>query len=266
MPEADARSRFDSCAGRALGVLVDSRTQSPKRLLALAYAWSAFAVMWGFWVCFVIFLADPPWAAKSWPLPTVDTGGSVDHYGIAAMLDLVLIGLFGLQHSVMARPWFKQRILGRLPPAFERCTFVHAANVALFALVVLWQPVPSEVWNIGSPWREAAWLAFAGGWVILLLGAMSFGVLDLLGIEQMRAWANGAPPPKPRLKTGLMYRWLRHPMYVGVLLAMWAAPQMTVGHLLLATGMTLYVLMALRYEERDLVARFGRSYARWHTR
>ena len=243
----------------------NSETQSPKRVLGLAYAWSGFAVMWGFWVCFVIFLADPPWAAKRWPLPTVDTGGSVDHYGLAAFLDLGLIGLFGLQHSMMARPWFKERILRRLPPAFERSTFVHAANVALLALVIGWQPIPVEIWNLGSPWRETAWLAFAAGWVILLLGAMSFGILDLLGIEHMRAWANGAAPPKPRLKTGLLYRWLRHPMYVGVLLAMWATPQMTVGHLLLATGMTLYVLIAMRYEERDLVARFGSSYARWRT-
>ena len=127
----------------------DSETQSPKRVLGLAYAWSGFAVMWGFWVCFVIFLADPPWAAKRWPLPTVDTGGSVDHYGLAAFLDLGLIGLFGLQHSMMARPWFKERILRRLPPAFERSTFVHAANVALLALVIGWQPIPVEIWNLG---------------------------------------------------------------------------------------------------------------------
>ena len=106
---------------------------------------------------------------------------------------------------------------------------------------------------------------FAAGWVILLFGALSFGVLDLLGVEQMRAWANGIPPSKPRLKTGLLYRWLRHPMYVGVLLAMWATAQMTIGHLLLATGMTLYVLIAMRYEERDLIARFGSPYARWRS-
>jgi protein-S-isoprenylcysteine O-methyltransferase Ste14 len=109
------------------------------------------------------------------------------------------------------------------------------------------------------------WLAFAAGWVILLLGALSFGILDLLGIEQMRAWANGVPASKPRLKTGFLYRWLSHPMYVGVLLAMWATPQMTIGHVLLAAGMSLYVLIAMRYEERDLVARFGNSYARWRS-
>ena len=147
--------------------------------------------------------------------------------------------------------------------AFERSTFVHAANLSLLALIIFWQPISIEIWNIGTPWREGVWLAFAAGWVLLLFGALSFGILDLLGLEQMRAWANGAAPPKPRLRTGFLYRWLRHPMYVGVLLAMWATPQMTIGHLLLATGMTLYVLIAMRYEERDLKARFGGSYAHW---
>jgi len=243
----------------------DSRAHSPRRVLGLAYAWAGFAIMWSFWICFVIFLADPPWAAKSWPLATVDSGGGIDHPGIAAVIDLVLISLFGLQHSMMARPWFKQRVLGRLSPAFERCTFVHAANVALLALILFWQPIPIEIWNLGSPWREAMWVAFGAGWIILLLGALSFGVLDLLGIEQMRAWANGVPPAKARLKTGLLYRWLRHPMYVGVLLAMWATAQMTVGHMLLATGMTLYVLIAMRFEERDLLDRFGNRYNRWRS-
>jgi methanethiol S-methyltransferase len=243
----------------------DAQTQSSKRLLGLAYAWSGFAVMWGFWICFVIFLADPPWAKKSWPLPTVDSGGAVDHPGLAALIDLVLISLFGLQHSMMARPWFKQRVLGRLPPAFERSTFVHAANLSLLALIIFWQPIPIEIWSTTSPWREVIWVAFAAGWVILLFGALSFGILDLLGIEQMRAWANGVPNPESRLKTGLLYRWVRHPMYVGVLLAMWATAHLTAGHLLLATGMTLYVFIAMRYEERDLIARFGGPYARWRT-
>jgi protein-S-isoprenylcysteine O-methyltransferase Ste14 len=242
-----------------------SQTQSPKRLLGLAYAWSGFAVMWGFWICFVIFLADPPRVAKSWPLPTVDNGGAIDQHGLAALIDLVLTSLLGLQHSLMARPWFKQRVLRGLPPAFERCTFVHAANLALLALIIFWQPIPMEIWSTASPWREVMSLAFAAAWMILLLGALSFGIRDLLGIEQMHAWADGAPPPKPRLKTGFLYRWLRHPMYVGVLLAMWATPQMTLGHLLLATGMTLYVLIAMRYEVRDLLDRFGSRYDRWRS-
>lgn len=238
-------------------------TASPAYAWGLAYAWSGFAIMWAFWTCFAVFLASPPWTKEHWPLPTIDSGGLALHPALAALIDLALIGLFGLQHSVMARPWFKTHVAGRLPPAFERCTFVHAANLALFALILFWEPIPIEIWNAASPLREILWAAFAAGWLILLFGALSFGVFDLLGIEQMRLWYRGLPPPAPRLKTGLLYRWLPHPMYVGVLLAMWATPRMSLGHLLLATGMTVYVLIAMRYEERDLVAHFGTAYARW---
>jgi protein-S-isoprenylcysteine O-methyltransferase Ste14 len=216
-------------------------------------------------VSFIIFLANSRWVAAYWPLPTIDSGPLTAHPSRAIAIDLALIGLFGLQHSVMARHWFKGCVMGRMPAAFERCTFIHTANLALFALIAFWQPIPIEVWSAQSPLRELLWLAFAAGLVILLLGALSFGLFDLLGIEQMRAWRRGAPPPAPQLKTGLLYRWLRHPMYVGVLLAIWSTPRMTVGHLLLAAGMTLYVLIAMRYEERDLLARFGMTYARWRT-
>jgi methanethiol S-methyltransferase len=229
------------------------------------YAWTGLVVMWAFWVSFVVFLANPRWAARQWPLPTVDGAADALHPAIAAVIDLALISLFGLQHSLMARPWFKSAVMGRLPDAFQRCTYVHAANIALFSLILFWQPVPIVVYSATSPLRELFWAAFAAGWVILLLGALSFGIRDLLGIRQMQAWMHGNQAPAPRLKTGLLYRWLRHPMYAGVLLAVWATPRMTVGHLLLAAGMTLYVLIALRYEERDLVARFGNTYARWRT-
>jgi protein-S-isoprenylcysteine O-methyltransferase Ste14 len=107
------------------------------------------------------------------------------------------------------------------------------------------------------------WVLFAGGWVLLFFGAWSFGIGELLGLEQMRAWQEGRPPPGPRLKTGRLYRWLRHPMYVGVLLGVWATPRMSIGHLLLALGLTGYVLIAMRYEERDLLQRFGARYGRW---
>ena len=131
-------------------------------------------------------------------------------------------------------------------------------------LIALWQPIPSEVWNVDAGLaREAMWVLFAIGWIILFLGAWSFGIRDLLGIGQMQAWAYGEPPPRRQLKTGWLYRWLRHPMYVGVLLGVWATPRMTLGHALLALGLTGYVLIAMRYEERDLRRRFGRTYVQW---
>ena len=185
---------------------------------------------------------------------------------MAAGVDIILISLFGLQHSVMARPWFKTRVLHQMPEAFERCAFVHAANIALFSMIALWQPIPNVLWEFSGPVRSILWGAFAAGWIILLLGALSFGIFDLLGVSRMRAWYLRRPTPQQRLKTGMLYKVVPHPMYVGVLLAMWATPRMTAGHLMLALGMTLYVLIAMRYEERDLAARFGTPYNKWRNR
>ena len=236
------------------------------RFWGLVYAKSGLAIMWVFWACFGLFLASPPWAVRNWPFPTVDHGGLALGEVASVAVDIALIALFGLQHSVMARPFFKQRVLGAMPAAFVRVTFVHAANIALFALILLWQPIPLILWDLPGPFREVTWLVFAGGWILLLFGALSFGIYDLLGITQMRAWSDGAPTPSPRLKTGMLYHVFRHPMYVGVLLAMWATPRMTVGHALLAAGMSMYVLIAMRYEERDLEVTFGRAYGRWGKR
>ena len=138
-----------------------------------------------------------------------------------------------------------------------------SVRMALLALILLWQPVPIAVWNVPSPGKEILWTAFAAGWLILLLGALSFGLFDLLGIVEMRAWIRGKEQQAPSLKTRLLYRLFRHPMYVGLLTAVWATPRMTVGHALFAAGMTLYVLIAMRYEERDLATRFGHDYAAW---
>ena len=240
------------------------RAHSAETSLGSLYAWSGFAIMWLFWVSFVIFLANPKQVVPFWPLPTVDAGGVVKHPLAAAVIDLALIALFGLQHSLMARPRVKAWWASSIPEAFERCTFVHMANAALFALIIFWQPIPVEVWTISDTWaRHAMWMLFALGWILLFAGAWSFGIFDLLGISQMRAWCRGETHRGDRLKTGLLYKWLRHPMYVGVLLGIWATPRMTVGHLLLAAGMTLYVLAAMRYEERDLMQRFGARYALW---
>jgi hypothetical protein len=242
----------------ALAPITDERPA-----FALSYAWAGVVIMWTFWVSFVIFLAEPRQVIAWWPLPTVDRGESLAHPAIAALIDLALVSLFGLQHSVMARPWFKQQVMGRMPEPLQRVTYVHMANAALFILIVFWQPIPIEIWNVKeTPVREALWLLFAAGWIILFLGAWSFGILDLLGIDQVRAWREGRRHAL-HLKTGFLYRWLRHPMYVGVLLGMWATPRMSFGHLLLALAMTGYVLIAMRYEERDLMQLFGSRYNRW---
>ena len=231
--------------------------------IGLLYAWSGFVVMWAVWIAFVIFLCEPRRLLPLWPLPTVD-GDAALNAPWAALVNLALVALFGLQHSVMARPWFKHRVVGRMPPAFQRSTYVHAANLALLALIVFWQPIPALLWDAGRGMAEdLLWALFAAGWVMLFAGAWSFGIRDLLGIEQMQAWVDERRYQPPRLKTGFLYRWLRHPMYVGVLLAVWATPRMSAGQCLLALGLTCYVLIGMRYEERDLARTFGARYRNW---
>jgi protein-S-isoprenylcysteine O-methyltransferase Ste14 len=234
--------------------------------LGLIYAWSAFSVMWGFWICFVIFLANPAGMTSWWPLPMIDSSDVSPHTFTSALVDVGLIALFGLQHSVMARPRFKTWWANSIPDACERCTYVHAANVALFALILFWRPIPIELWSIDGPFAILLWVLFAIGWLILLGGGLSFGILDLLGVVQMQRWSRGQPASRRKLKTGKLYSLVPHPMYVGVLLGVWVTPRMTVGHLLLADCLTLYVLIAMRYEQRDLVAQFGGRYVQWRTR
>ena len=240
----------------------DRTRRSP--LLGLLYAWSGIGIMWAFWVSFVIFLSSPRAVTSWWPLPTVNDGGWTETVLGAAALDVMLIALFGLQHSLMARPWVKSWWAAHVPPAFERCTFVHMANLALFALIIFWQPIPIVLWHVTTDvLRDLIWAVFALGWVILYAGGWSFGMSDLLGLNQMRRWAQGLPPREPGLKTSQLYKWIRHPMYVGVLMGVWVTPTMTLGQAVLAIGFTVYVLIAMRYEERDLARRFGTPYERW---
>ncbi len=126
----------------------EGRRTATERALGSAYAWSGFFVMWAFWICLVIFLANPARLAKVWPVPMIDQGSGLGLNSIvSALIDLGLIALFGLQHSLMARPWFKAWWAASIPPAFERCTFVHMANLALFAVILFWQPIPTEIWT-----------------------------------------------------------------------------------------------------------------------
>lgn len=166
--------------------------------------------MWLFWICFVIFLTQPAPLMPLWPLPTVDRGGWFDIAVASLVVDITLIALFGLQRSVMARPAFKAW-LGLSEP-FERVLFVHMANVAMFALILFWQPLPNEIWLLPRGWlHNATWMLFAIGWLILFAGAHSFGILELIGVRQMHRWASGEQASPPQLKTGFLYRWLRHP-------------------------------------------------------
>jgi len=237
------------------------------RFAGLLYGVGGVAIMCLVWPLFGAFLSNAPRLAAPWLAPSADVGLGLENPVLAALVDAALIAAFGLQHSLMARASFKRWCGVILAPAFQRATYVHAANGVLLALISLWQPIPIELWHAHHPvLRSICWGSFALGWIILLAGALSFGVHELLGVRQVLDWYRNRPPQALPLKTQGLYRWLRHPMYVGVLLAVWATPYMTIGHALLATGLTLYVLIARSYEERDLRSAYGRAYQAWCAR
>lgn len=177
------------------------------------------------------------------------------------LVDLSLVMLFGLQHSVMARAGFKAWLTRLVPKHLERSTYLLATSAALITLMALWQPLPAPVWRVDD--RLAARLLTIialGGWGLVLFTTFLISHVDLFGLRQIYLQVRGQPYAPVAFRTPSLYRRVRHPMQLGVLIGTWFSPAMTVGHLLLASGMTAYVLIGLYLEERDLVRNFGERY------
>lgn len=177
--------------------------------------------------------------------------------GPAAWLEnVILVGLFGLLHSLMARPAFKRLWRRLLPAAIERSTYVLVSSVCLMLLFLRWNPIPLEVWNVGvNPLGFALEMLPFVGWALALAGTFQLDHLEFFGVRQVLHHAHGEELPPARFQTPFLYRWVRHPIQLGFLLAFWSTPRMTLGHLLFAGLMTGYILFALRLEERDLAHR-----------
>jgi protein-S-isoprenylcysteine O-methyltransferase Ste14 len=181
-------------------------------------------------------------------------------------IDLGLLTMFGLQHSVMARPAFKEWWTKFVPASLERSVYVLCSSVALFALMAFWQPLGGVVWSAQNEiLRMAIYGLFAIGWVILFLATFLINHFDLFGLRQVWLQLVDRPYTPLQFGTPLLYRVVRHPLYVGWLLIFWAAPTMTVAHLLLAVGLSAYILIAIPIEERDLM-RTHREYAQYRER
>ncbi|HEX7782014.1 MAG TPA: isoprenylcysteine carboxylmethyltransferase family protein [Sphingobium sp.] len=209
----------------------------------------------------IAFVIDLP------PAPlTVDRGGAVMAPWQAAGIDLCLIALFGLQHSVMARPAFKRSWTRIVPEPVERSVYVLLASVMLIILFHFWRPIPATVWQVDGALRMLLLGLFGLGWLIVLLSTFLISHFELFGLKQVWSHLRGNAAVEPVFRTPFFYRLVRHPLYSGFILAFWSTPHMTVGHLLLAAGMTVYILIAIRHEERDLVGLFGDRYADYQTR
>lgn len=232
--------------------------------LGLSYAVSAALGTVAFFTTFILFLGNLPNASRPWLVPSADVGPTVVGPEVALVSNAALLFAFSLQHSLMARPSIKRMVAKAVPAALERATYIHAANLAGFLVISLWQPVPIVLWDIDNEFLETVlWSGFAAGWILLFAAAFSIDILELLGVSQAWRWSRGEIPPSLSLKTNWLYRFFEHPMYVGVLLGFWMTPHMTLGHAALATQLSLYIAFATRYERRDLRTRFGEDYDRW---
>jgi methanethiol S-methyltransferase len=194
---------------------------------------------------------------------TIDSGPVVP-IGEALIVNILLMTLFALQHSVMARKPFKQWLTQYVPAAIERSTYVLLASLALVLLFWQWRPIPDVVWEITSPQIATNITAISFfGFALVLLSSFLINHFELFGLHQVAINAAGRTMPEPRFKTPVLYKVVRHPIYLGFIIAFWAAPVMTVGHLLFAAVTTAYIFVGIYLEERDLVQLFGEQYKRY---
>lgn len=181
--------------------------------------------------------------------------------GTALIINLGLIALFGLPHSIMARRGFKEHWTKIIPAAAERSAFMLQAGLLAFFLIWQWRAVPTVIWDVEQPLlRNSVWAVYWSGWLIAFLATLAIDHFELTGLKQVYAHLHGREIQPVRFKLPWLYRVVRHPMQLGALIAFWVTPHMTVGRLVFALGMTVYILIGLYFEERDLVRYFGERY------
>jgi len=230
------------------------------RLLAFVYGALVYVMFLGAIVYSIGFVAN--WT----DLPKTIDSGAPGPVMSAVAIDLILLGVFAIQHSVMARPGFKAWWTRFVPTAVERSTYVLFANLALILLLWKWQPMPEVVWQVEGP----AAAALAGlsqiGWGIVFLSTFLISHFDLFGLKQVFDNLRQVRIEDPQFRTPFLYKFVRHPLYLGFIIAFWAAPVMTMGHLLFAVATTGYIFIGLLLEERDMVAVFGQTYVNYQRR
>jgi protein-S-isoprenylcysteine O-methyltransferase Ste14 len=198
---------------------------------------------------------------------SVDAGGPSAPLAEAILVNVALLGLFGIQHSVMARQWFKRWWTTIVPRQVERSTFVLLTSLILGLIFWQWRPIPATVWSVEEPAVSLAfWSLFGFGWLVVLLSTFIIDHFDLFGLRQTVLYALGKPYTSPVFKVSAFYRHVRHPLLLGFIISFYATPYMTAGHLLFALVTTAYILVAIQLEERDLAAVHGDDYREYQQR
>ena len=224
------------------------------RYLSFAYGVVCYSLFFAVFLYLVGFLNDVV-------VPKSVNSGEPGPWAMALTVDLGLIALFGIQHSVMARPGFKHWLTRFVPQAIERSSYVLATNIVLILTYVYWQPLPGVIWQIDSAGLAMALYALAAiGWVIVLISTFLTNHFDLFGLRQV--WLNlvRRSYTPVMFKEHFFYRWVRHPMMSGIFIALWATPMMTGSHLLFSLGMSIYIFIGVHFEEKGLKAELGQPY------
>jgi protein-S-isoprenylcysteine O-methyltransferase Ste14 len=230
------------------------------RVLTVLFAAFAYVVFFATFLYLITFVGNIPGAPV-----TVDRGPN-SPLVLSLAINVSLIALFGIQHSVMARQGFKRVWMRVVPKEAERSVYVLAASAALIILFAFWRPIEGTVWNVGGFAATLLWGLFGLGWLIVLVSTFLINHFELFGLQQAWFHARGRDAAAPQFRQPFFYKLVRHPLYSGFFIAFWATPQMTYGHLLLALGMSAYMLFAIRYEERDLAGLFGKDYENYRQR
>lgn len=233
-----------------------------KRAIAFLYGIICYLIFFGSFLWLILFLGN----FEAY-VPATVNGGTAGTLAESLLINLGLIALFGVQHTVMARGWFKKQWTKIVARPVERSTYVLFSSVALVLLLWFWQPLPQTVWEVNATWASLVlqW-GFWLGWLILFLSTWMIDHFNLFGLKQVWYHMKRQEPDPPEFMEPGFYKYVRHPLMLGFIIAFWSVPHMTVGHMIFSGGMTLYIIIGVYFEEKSMSQRFGDEYENYRKR